>query len=172
MTRSARKRRWTPTEPRGADPPHRLTPKKLFRPPLTSGALRLSLSLALRARPEPITHNGSAHSESASAGSLSNADKLLELRKTYHRLSHQLTQASHHKQFIKKCLEDNLIPKDLRINLEPQAFMASKTDIKDQWDKKLAAMSKSLLQMLADHYLAVISGLVTEIDKVHHANTL
>ena len=44
--------------------------------------------------------------------------------------------------------------------------MASKTDIKDQWDKKLAAMSKLLLQMLANHYLAVISGLVTEIDKV------
>ena len=44
--------------------------------------------------------------------------------------------------------------------------MASKTDIQAQWDKKLAAMSKTLLQTLADNYLAVVSGLVIEIDKV------
>ena len=112
---------------------------------------------------EPITHNGSACSESASAGFVSYADKLLELRKTYHRLSHQLTQASHHKQFIENCLEDDLIPECLQINLEPWLL---KPTSKTSGIKKLAAMSKSLLQTLADHYLAVISGLVTEIDKV------
>ena len=88
-------------------------------------------------RLEPVIRNGSARSESASAGSISNTDKLLELRKTYHRLSHQLTQASHHKQFIENCLEENLIPEGLQINLEPQAFMSSKTNIKDEWDKTL-----------------------------------
>ena len=103
-------------------------------------------------RSEPVTRNRSARSESASAGSVSNADKLLELRKTYHRLSHQLTQASHHKQLIENCLEENLIPEGLWINLEPQAFMSSKTNIKDEWNKKLIAMSKSFLLTLADHY--------------------
>ena len=78
-------------------------------------------------RSEPITHNRSARSESASAGSVSNADKLLGLRKTYHRLSRQLTQASHHKQFIENCLEDDLIPESLRINLEPWLLKPTKT---------------------------------------------
>ena len=74
-----------------------------------------------------------------------------------------------HEQFIEDCLENDLIPKGLRVTLEPQAFMACKTDIKKEWDTKLVAMSKSLLQVtLADHYLKVVSGLVTEIDKVQH----
>ena len=74
------------------------------------------------------------------AGSADKATKLLELRKSYHRLNHQLVQANHHKKFLEKCLEENLIPEGLRINIEPQAFMSSKSNIKDEWDKKLAGM--------------------------------
>ena len=65
---------------------------------------------------------------------------------TYHCLSHQLTQATHHKQLIENCLEEDLIPEGLQINLERQAFMASMTDIKAQWDQKLTAMSKTLFK--------------------------
>ena len=79
----------------------------------------------------------------------------LDLRKSYHQLNHQIIQANHHKDFLEKCLTENVIPGGLRINLEPQAFMSSKSNIKDKWDQTTASMSKILIQLLVDHYLTV-----------------
>lgn len=123
--------------------PHSL--KRIARHLLTSGA---SLSSQTRAsHSHTITHTWDAHSESALAESINDAAKLLDLRKSYHKLSHQNQQANHHKQFLVNCLE--IIPEGLRIK-------ASCTGVRELSNNELQDMLRALIKMLLKQY-AIIS---------------
>lgn len=109
---------------------------------------------------------GNARSASATAGSIDVATKFLELRRSYHKLTHQFIQAAHHRHFLENCLDEGLIPEGLRLKLEPQAFMSSMTGLKDKWEQTTAAMSKSLIKLLIEHYSTVANTLDRDLDPI------
>ena len=141
------------------------------RTPADVGSISNNENEARASPSETITRNRDARLGSASAGSVSITGKLLDLRKSYHKLSRQLQQATHHQQFLDNCLEKQLIPEGLKIKLEPQAFMASVTGIKAIWNNRITDMSRGLMQTLQRHYLTVMDHLQRELDGVQEQIT-
>ena len=69
-------------------------------------------------------------------------------------------------RFLEKCLEEDLIPEGLRIKLEPQAFMSTRTNIRETRNKTLRQMSKTLTQTLVDHYEKLLAEITPQIEAV------
>ena len=50
--------------------------------------------------------------------------------------------------------------------IEPQAFMSSRTNIRETWNKTHCQLSKMLTQMLVDHYEKLLAEMTPQIEAV------
>ena len=99
----------------------------------------------------------SAHQDSTSRRSPTSTtpatrEDLLSLRRDYHRAATQTLSATHHLAFLETCLEDSIVPKGLRLQLSPQIYKASASNVAQKIATILGDAEKSIIKALAMHY--------------------
>jgi len=97
------------------------------------------------------THGTLSVSDTGSAPKYT-PDKLLELRKKFHRTSSSITQINHHLKFIQDCVSYDIVPKGLQINIKPYAYLANETNIEAKFKRITEKAQASYLEALLDHY--------------------
>ena len=81
-------------------------------------------------------------------------------------LTSKLARVDHHIDFITQCLDANVIPTGLTLDISCNVIEKSQTDIASNWSTVLKDASKSLMKLTSNHYCQLKTTLKKQICEI------
>ena len=103
----------------------------------------------IRLTTQPVSHTV------RSTGASQPGEQLIELRRAYQRSMHRSITAHHHESFLSHLLSTGTTPNGLKIQLQPQAFLMSWTNLEETWNAIIRETETKLHECLTNHYRTV-----------------
>ena len=132
-----------------------VTPPSIIAPPVS---VELGESLVCSNR-VTVSPSERANADGQSADRAASTDHMEIDAATSHRHALLLTRAQHHKTFLEKCIDENVVPKGMRLNISLNFISPDCTDINEKVQEIIQRAQRDILAASLHHYVQLESKL-------------